>query len=635
MMIYSIISNIIALEPWKKRLLLICLDSVVIISAVLFAMATRVGKYNVVFQVESFYAATVALLCTMLVFGWQGFYNAITRHVTIEATITVAVAIIGSAIFLLLAIVLFGLQINKTVPLIYAPAACLGVVSYRLIFRVLSQHIVHQVKQNVAIYGCGEAGRQLLEALKWNKDYRVCQLIDDDRKLHGAVVSGLKIESFDVARKKLKSKKIKMVLLAMPNAHFDFSTRVSTLVAETGIAVKSIPDLTSLINGHSNISELRNIEVEDLLGRTPAQPDDELMNKTINGKVVLVTGAGGSIGSELCRQISMRAPSELILLDISEFSTYRLLEELANKEPNLKVTPIIGSVQDKSILNEVLKNFSIDTIYHAAAYKHVPLMEHNAMQCVFNNVFGTLNIAEQAIEAKIKNVILISTDKAVNPTNIMGASKRLAELVFQNFAKEQTTTILSIVRFGNVLGSSGSVVPLFRQQIAAGGPVTVTDKDVIRYFMTIPEAAQLVIEAGSIGTGGDIFVLDMGQPVRILDLAKQMITLSGKKPHLDDHSPKNANQIPIIFTGLRPGEKMFEELSYSNNLLKTSQARIMTAMDEGIAPAEMTKLLADLQNAINGTDYDKFFATVALACDQVPNPGNSADVFIKRVRNAV
>ena len=324
---------------------------------------------------------------------------------------------------------------------------------------------------------------------------------------------------------------------------------------ETPVKVKSIPDLTSLIAGTADITELRDIDIVDLLGRDPAEPDPQLLGKTITGKTVLVTGAGGSIGGELCRQIAAQAPANMVVLDISEFAIYNLLQELEKMHPSLAITPLIGSVQNQSFVTKVLENFSIDTIFHAAAYKHVPLMEQNVMQCVDNNVFGTRNTAVAAVAAQVKHFILISTDKAVNPTNFMGASKRLAELVCKDVATTQSTTKFAIVRFGNVLGSSGSVVPLFKQQIAAGGPVTVTHTEVIRYFMTVPEAAQLVIQAGALAKGGDIFVLDMGKPVKILDLAKKMITLSGKKPVLESERIAGVGEIAIRVTGLRRARK--------------------------------------------------------------------------------
>ena len=471
------------------------------------------------------------------------------------------------------------------------------------------------------------AGRQLVEALRWNSHYRVCQIIDDNPKLHGQSLGGLKIEGFEAGRKKLTLYEIDTILIAMPTAPFDVHKRIFDLLTETQVKVKSIPDLTSLIAGTSDITELRDIDIVDLLGRDPAEPDPQLLGKTITGKTVLVTGAGGSIGSELCRQIAEQAPAHMVLLDVSECAIYSLLQELQKTHPSLAITPLIGSVQDHCFISKVLGKFAIDTIYHAAAYKHVPLMERNVMQCITNNVFGTKNTATAAVAAQVNHFILVSTDKAVNPTSFMGASKRLAELVCQELASTQSTTKFAIVRFGNVLGSSGSVVPLFKQQIAADGPVTVTHADVTRYFMTIPEAAQLVIQAGSLAKGGDIFVLDMGKPVKILDLAKKMIILSGKKPVLETERTPGAGEIAIHITGLRPGEKMFEELSYNDNLTATAHPRIMTTDDSSLSGCDLARLLKCALEAIAVDDHQKLFQTVRQVCGCVATDKTSSDLF--------
>ena len=458
-------------------------------------------------------------------------------------------------------------------------------------------------------------------------------MIDDNPKLHGQSLGGVKIEGFDAARKKQTLYEIDTILLAMPTAPFEVHQRIFDLLTETPVKVKSIPDLTSLIAGTADITELRDIDIVDLLGREPADPDSQLLGKTVTGKTVLVTGAGGSIGSELCRQIAAQAPKHMVLLDISEFAIYSLVQQLQKTQPSVTFTPLIGSVQDQLFVSNVFNNFAIDTIYHAAAYKHVPLMEQNVIQCIANNVFGTRNMAEAAVAAQVGHFILVSTDKAVNPTNFMGASKRLAELVCQDFASTQIKTRFAVVRFGNVLGSSGSVVPLFKQQIAAGGPVTVTHTDVIRYFMTIPEAAQLVIQAGSLAKGGDIFVLDMGKPVKILDLAKKMITLSGKKPILENERIAGAGEIAIRITGLRPGEKMFEELSYSDNLTGTSHPRIMTTDDRSLSGDNLRKLLDITAQAIALDDHQKLFKIVRQVCNGVATDKTSSDVFFNSRSN--
>ncbi len=619
-----------ALESWKKRLILISFDSVVIPLTVLLALAARLESHDFLIQIDSYIACAVAFICSMALFFSRGFYNVFTRHITVDTAISIIAAAVVSAFMLLVLIIFAGLQIPRSVPFIHAAFSVVSLASLRFFIRAIGQNINRSKRKNVAIYGAGMAGRQLVEALKWNNQYRVCQLIDDNPQLHGQSVGGVKIEGFETARKMLTVYEIDTVLLAMPTAQLEVHQRIFDLLTEMPVKVKWVPDLTNLIDGTADITELRDMDILDLLGRDPTKPDLELLGKTITEKIVLVTGAGGSIGSELSRQIAAQAPAHLVILDISEFAIYSLLQDLEKTHPSLAITPIIGSIQDQFFLNKVLDKFAIDTIYHAAAYKHVPLMEQNVMQCITNNAFGTRNMADAAVAAQVKHFILVSTDKAVNPTNFMGASKRLAELVCQDLARTQSTTQFAIVRFGNVLGSSGSVVPLFKQQIADGGPVTVTHPDVLRYFMTIPEAAQLVIQAGSLARGGDIFVLDMGEPLNILDLAKKMITLSGKRPVLESASEIGADDILIRITGLRAGEKMYEELCYSDNLTGTAHPRIMTTDDNSLPSEDLAALLNDVLDAIAVNDHGKLFKIVRQVFNGVAHDVTSSDVFLSR-----
>ncbi|MDA9985696.1 polysaccharide biosynthesis protein, partial [Alphaproteobacteria bacterium] len=388
--------------------------------------------------------------------------------------------------------------------------------------------------------------------------------------------------------------------------------------------------ISSLISGRAEITQLRDIKIEDLLGREPVDHNPGLMAKTIADKTVLVTGAGGSIGGELCRQIIQWKPKKLILLDVSEFAVYTLLEEL-KQHPTINgfdLIPLIGSVQDRQFLKKIFDHFAPETVYHAAAYKHVPLMEQNVMQCIANNVLGTLNMAELAIAAKVKHFILVSTDKAVNPTNFMGASKRLAEIICQTLQLDNEKTCFSIVRFGNVLGSSGSVVPLFKKQIEDGGPITLTHIDVTRYFMTIPEAAQLVIQAGAIAKGGDVFVLDMGKPVKIIDLAKRMAVLSGLQPILNSKTKSQQGEVAITVTGLRPGEKLFEELSYDKNLMGTIHPRINATAETPMEHKRLQAILATARNAIRDGDHQRLYQVIAKITDGVADVATSSDAFI-------
>ena len=398
------------------------------------------------------------------------------------------------------------------------------------------------------------------------------------------------------------------------------------------LKVKTIPSISSLISGASLITDFKDLKVEDLLGRAPVHCNTDLMAKTITNKSVLVTGAGGSIGSEICKQIIQWKPKQLIMLDVSEFAAYVLLEDLkaipASK--GIDLITLIGSVQDRRFIKKIFERFPVDTAYHAAAYKHVPLMEQNVMQCIANNVFGTLNMAESAISTNVKNFILVSTDKAVRPANFMGASKRLAELICQTLPLVEQETCFTIVRFGNVLGSSGSVVPLFKKQIERGGPITLTHPDITRYFMTVTEAAQLVIQAGSIAKGGEVFVLDMGNPIKIMDLAKKMVSLSGLKLVSDANKGIKSDEIEVTISGLRPGEKLHEELSYNEDLVKTIHPRINATIESPMPLEKLKSLLNSLEKCINLGDHDKLFKLVASVSDGIPNIKASKDSLIER-----
>lgn len=618
------------LKSQNKRLVLAVFDGSIIILSVLAALAARLESWEFLYQVDTYIACAVAVACSLvLVFG-RGFYNVFTRHTSIDMALTILWMTTVSTIVLFLLVIFGTLQIPHSVPFMHGAFSILGIAGLRFFIRIVGQNINRVEPKNIAIYGAGAAGRQLVEALKWNTKYHLCQIIDDDPSLQGKSLGGIKIEALGPSLEKLILNDIDTILLAMPSASFEVRERVLGLLAETPIKIKLIPDLASLIAGTADITELRDIDIVDLLGRQPAKPDLQLLSKTISGKTVLVTGAGGSIGSELCRQIATRKPRRLVMLDLSEFAVYEVLQELIKTHPKLSLIPIIGSVQDKIFIDKIMGSFAIDTIYHAAAYKHVPLMEQNVTQCITNNVFGTQNIAKSAVAAQVKHFILVSSDKAVNPTNFMGASKRLAELVCKDIAVTQNFTRFGIVRFGNVLGSSGSVVPRFKQQIADGGPVTVTHIDVIRYFMTIPEAAQLVIQAGALAKHGDVFVLDMGKQIKVLDLAKKMIILSGKNPVLELEGPVGAGDIMIRFTGLRPGEKMFEELSYSRNLTGTSHPRILKTDDSGLSAESLKTLLNDTRHAIENDDHKGLIKIIRAAFKNVPNEKTSSDVFFQQ-----
>jgi FlaA1/EpsC-like NDP-sugar epimerase len=456
----------------------------------------------------------------------------------------------------------------------------------------------------VLIYGAGSAGRQLANALANSYEMRVVGYLDDDDRLHGHVLNGLAIYSPQDLSGLVVSLGISDVLLALPTANRKRRNEILTLMQQAKVSVRTLPSVMELAQGKVSTADLRELDIDDLLGRDSVPPNHILLGRNVTRKVVLVTGAGGSIGSELCRQILKLKPQTLLLVDQSEYALYEIHQELLEKvqalgEGAVQLVPLLASVRDAERMREVITTWSPDTIYHAAAYKHVPLVEHNPAEALKNNVFGTRTVAQLAAEHGVSDVVLVSTDKAVRPTNIMGASKRLAELVLQALAAEPGKTTFSMVRFGNVLGSSGSVVPKFRQQIKNGGPITLTHPEVTRFFMTIPEAAQLVIQAGAMAKGGDVFVLDMGESVKIMDLAQRMIELSG----LTERTEANPDgDIAIEITGLRPGEKLFEELLIGNDPQPTLHPRIMKASEEKMSWADLQDSLNAMQVALDVND---------------------------------
>jgi len=608
-----------SLERSEKRALQIAFDALAVPITFFLAYFMRLEKLDFLYNRDTYISVLIALSTVFGVYASRGFYNSFMRHISVEIAYSIAISAGVSCAALFSGMLLLELQIPRSVPVIFAVLLFVFSLGVRLFIRALGQSIVDKNKENVAIYGTGAAGIQLMEALRQSPLYSVRLFIDDNPELDGKNIGGVLIQGLEHATKKFKKLSIQTLLLATPNNIDATRERIFHRLPDYPIKLKTIPSITSLISGNLSITDLKDINVEDLLGRQPVKYSTHLFEKSITGKRVLVTGAGGSIGSELCRQIIQWKPKQLILLDVSEFAIYTLLEEI-KCHPNsvgVEITSVIGSVQDRLFISRVFDRFIIDTTYHAAAYKHVPLMEQNAMQCIANNVFGTLNMVELAIAVGVKNFILISTDKAVRPTNYMGASKRIAEIICQTLSITQKSTCFATVRFGNVLGSSGSVVPLFKKQIKNGGPITLTHPDITRYFMTIPEAAQLVIQAGSIANGGEVFVLDMGKPVKILDLAKKMATLSGLRPILNSKDLTKDDEINITFDGLRPGEKLFEELSYNADLKETMHPRIKTTTEQAVPLATLKRLLSALEGALNDADDHKLYEVVASFTDGV------------------
>ena len=599
------LAHLLGLSRGLKRSIMLTIDVVLLAFSYWGAFWVRLDDQTPLTAIENWQLFAFLAVCTILFFIRIGLYRAVLRYVSAKVIGTVAIGISFSTVLLVVSAYFSGIFLPRTVAVIYFTFSLLFICGSRLAFRMMLNYGVRG-QLPVIIYGAGASGRQLLPALAQVSEYFPVAFVDDNPRLHKAVIHGVTVYSSDKLNYLVDRYGIKKVLLAMPSVSKSERQKVIARLEHLPCEVLSIPGMVDLVEGRAQISNLKKVSIDDLLGRDPVAPDAKLMADNITGKAVMVTGAGGSIGSELCRQIVRYKPAKLVLFELSEYALYAIEKELSalcDKEVlNVPVIPLLGSVQRQNRLQMVMKSFGIQTVYHAAAYKHVPLVEHNVVEGVRNNVFGTLYCAESAIESGVETFVLISTDKAVRPTNTMGTTKRLAELVLQALSARQSQTRFCMVRFGNVLGSSGSVVPLFEKQIAQGGPVTLTHRDIIRYFMTIPEASQLVIQAGAMGHGGDVFVLDMGDPVKIYDLAKRMIRLSGLTVR-DDKNPDG--DIAIEVTGLRPGEKLYEELLIGDSVQGTSHPRIMTANEVMLPWQELSLLLKELDQACHDFDHER------------------------------
>ena len=597
------------LSRWQKRIIMICADVVMIPSALWASFAMRYGSWQPELN-DGVWLLLIAPFLSIPVFIKLGLYRAVIRFLGSKALVAVITGISVSVIALLLITVLFDLQgIPRSVYVIYWGTALLFVGGSRHLARRFFYRANNKSLQtNVAIYGAGNSGAQLAQALFNSSEYSPVLFIDDDLALQKSFVHSLKVHSPLELDDLIERFKLKQLLLAMPSVEISQRREILSKLEHLPIHVRTIPDMADLVSG-SSVEELREIEIDDLLGRAAVAPNQALLSNSIKNKSVMVTGAGGSIGSELCRQIIRQSPTKLVLFEISEFAIYQiereLLELCRHEQLTPEITPVLGSVQNQVRIAETLHEHGIHTLYHAAAYKHVPLVEKNQVEGLQNNALGTYRTALAAYEAEVERFVLISTDKAVRPTNVMGASKRMAELALQALAQLPSSTVFCMVRFGNVLGSSGSVVPLFRKQIKAGGPITVTHPDIIRYFMTIPEAAQLVIQAGAMSKGGEVFLLDMGKPVKIVDLAKRMIRLSGLQQRTEAYPQ---GDIAIEYTGLRPGEKLYEELLIEGDVSPTLQPRIFHAHEEKVSWDEYQDILDNLTTACNRRDVERIYA---------------------------
>lgn len=589
----------------QKRLVLILVDGVLLTFSFLLAMALRLDSFSFASSPRSWATFMMVLPLTLVLLGYLGLYRAVIRYVSGRALRTLCIGIIGSAILMLVLSQSLDLFLPRSVPVIYALlAVCsLGGARFSLSGFYRQRHFRH--KTPVLIYGAGSSGRQLRASLEHGSEYAPVAFVDDLEELHGREMGGCRIFSSDRIEELVAEHGVKAILLAMPSSTRLQRKAILERLEPLGLRVQTIPGMADIVSGKAEVNEIREVAIEDLLGRDLVAPDQQILAANIRGKVVLVTGAGGSIGSELCRQILEQQPKMLLLLELSEFALYQIDQELTGTGRDTPIVPLLGSALDGRRIDDVLTRFKVDTIFHAAAYKHVPLVETNPIEGVRNNVFGTLTMAKAAVAAGVGAFVLVSTDKAVRPTNIMGASKRLAEMICQAMAAEPHGTVFSSVRFGNVLGSSGSVVPLFRRQIEVGGPITVTHPDITRYFMTIPEAAQLVIQAGAMGRGGDVFILEMGESVKIADLAIRMARLSGLRPitiypGMTEGVPRSDGDIEIRFTQMRPGEKLYEELLIGDSSSPTAHPRIFTATEVMMEWEQLSILLERLDAACSG-----------------------------------
>ncbi|WP_351089076.1 nucleoside-diphosphate sugar epimerase/dehydratase [Shewanella sp. S1-49-MNA-CIBAN-0167] len=599
------LQRIFSLPRNQKRLVSLTIDSLFLICAFWSALLVRLDDISVLSNSTFWTVILVVMPISLVAFAKLGLYRAVLRYMGLQALVAILVGITVSTISLVLVSFYAEANIPRTVPLIYAAFSLVFIGGSRTIVRSIVGSGMKRSGEAVIIYGAGVSGRQLLTSLVQSHEYYPFAFVDDDVCLHGTVIQGVHVHSPSIIRKLIKQKSATKVLLAMPSASRAKRQEILTRLEPLAIQILTIPAMADLVNGTKLYSDIKEVEIDDLLGRDAVNPREDLLSANIKDKVVMVTGAGGSIGSELCRQILKQSPRKLVLFELSEFALYSIDRELnaTAKELGLavRILPIMGSVQRENRVQAVMQSFGVQTVYHAAAYKHVPLVEHNVVEGVRNNVFGTLYTARAAIAAKVEKFVLVSTDKAVRPTNVMGTTKRMAELVLQALSREQNKTRFCMVRFGNVLGSSGSVVPLFRTQIANGGPVTVTHPEITRFFMTIPEASQLVIQAGAMGKGGDVFVLDMGKSVKIVDLAEKMIRLSGYEVR-SDKNPEG--DISIEFSGLRPGEKLYEELLIGDDVTGTEHERIMTANELYLTWADYSVILDRLDLACHEFNHE-------------------------------
>ena len=579
-------SNIINLNRYSKRAIAIITDVSMCILCTWLAYILRLEEL-ILFKDFNFYSYIISVIIAIPIFWLFGLYRTIFRYTSLSIIFTILISTFVYGLLYFLVIGVYSIQgVPRTIGILQPMLLFFGMISSRLsvkfILGINFSSKKSSSKKNVLVYGAGDAGRQLVIALENSPEFKVIGFLDDNKQLHRQVLLGKIVYSPSSLEKLTKTRDFNLVFLALPSISRGKRNQIIERLNLHKLSVKTLPTVSEIVDGRITISDIKDFNINDLLNRDEVKPNKKLLNQNIYSKTVLVTGAGGSIGSELCRQIVKLKPNKLILIELNEYALYKIYEELKKIDKNTKIISLLVNTQNQPKLELIFETFKVDTVYHAAAYKHVPLVEDNICEGIKNNVFSTLAIANASIKQKVSNLVLISSDKAVRPTNIMGASKRLSELCLQGIYNhyKDVSTNFSIVRFGNVLESSGSVIPKFKRQIREGGPVTLTHQDVTRFFMTVSEASQLVIQAGAMGKNSEVFVLDMGESVKIKDLIYKMIKLSGST--VKDYDYPNGD-IEVKITGLRPGEKLYEELLIGDNPQKTNHEKIQKAQDPFIS----------------------------------------------------
>ncbi|MFO0827467.1 MAG: nucleoside-diphosphate sugar epimerase/dehydratase [Phycisphaerales bacterium] len=611
-----------------KQALIASVDAVILPFSIWAAFALRIGDAWPDGIAELWWLFPSVVVVGIPVLAWFGLYREVVRHAGPKMVVQAAQGVGVTALCVAAMILLSRDWAPRSLPIIFFLVALALVTGSRSLARHLLRSAIGGERRRVVVWGSGLAGARLVQSLVAGQDYQPVAIVDDDPAQRGTNIRGVPVRPASELESIVDDRGVTHVFLALPQASPSQRRAILERVTRLPVVVRSVAPIDEVLAGRATWDETREIPVEDLLGREPVPPDMTLLARCVRGRSVLVTGAGGSIGSQLCREAIALRPSKLVLFERSEHALYQIEQELLGLKSDVEIIPLLGSVLDRDRFERVLRTYAVETVYHAAAFKHVPMVERNIAEGIENNALGTLVAAGAAIAAGVNTFVLISTDKAVRPTSVMGATKRLAELILQALSQEKCSTVFSMVRFGNVLGSSGSVVPLFREQIAKGGPVTVTHPEVIRYFMTIPEAAQLVMQAGAMAEGGEVFLLDMGEPVRIAQLAERMIRLAGRSVREPDARTNGANgEVEIVYTGLRPGEKLYEELLIDADAESTRHPRVKKAREQWIPWARLQPQIERLALECRQNDVNAMLGLLAQLVPEYERPSESHDLL--------